>query len=112
MEIIMSENNIDEFLPEIDEEMTVSITLEDDTTVVCSVVTIFEVNGKDYIAVVPIDEEGNAASDDAWIYGYKENPDDPNEEPELIYIDDEEEYEAACDKFEEYLDTIEFNEMN
>ena len=99
------DNNFDK---ELDEEMTVSLDLDDGTTVVCSIVTIFEVNGKDYIALMPLDEEGNAASDEVWIYGYKENEEDPNEEPELIYIDDEDEYEAAADKFDEYLDSLDF----
>lgn len=107
----MSDNFNEEFKQELDEEMTVSIDLEDGTTVVCSIVTIFEMDGKDYIALMPLDEEGNANGEEVWIYGYKENPDDPNEEPELIYIDDEEEYEAAADKFDEYLDTLEFEDQ-
>ena len=102
------DNNFDK---ELDEEMTVSLDLDDGTTVVCSIVTIFEVEGKDYIALMPLDEEGNAASDEVWIYGYKENEEDPNEEPELIYIDDEDEYEAAADKFDEYLDSLDFEDQ-
>ena len=49
-------------------------------------------NDKDYIALMPLDEEGNADSDEVWIYGYKENEEDPNEEPELIYIEDEDSF--------------------
>lgn len=106
----MSDNFDEEFEQELDEEMTVSLELEEGT-VVCSIVTIFEMNGKDYIALMPLDEEGNAKGEKVWIYGYKENPDDPNEEPELIYIDDDEEYEAASDKFDEYLDSLEFEDQ-
>ncbi len=106
----MSDNFDEEFEQELDEEMTVSLELEEGT-VVCSIVTIFEMNGKDYIALMPLDEEGNAKGEEVWIYGYKENPDDPNEEPELIYIDDDEEYEAASDKFDEYLDSLEFEDQ-
>ena len=102
------DNNFDK---ELDEEMTVSLDLDDGTTVVCSIVTIFEMNDKDYIALMPLDEEGNADSDEVWIYGYKENEKDPNEEPELIYIEDEEEYEAAADKFDEYLDSLDFEDQ-
>lgn len=46
-----------------------------------------------------------------WFYGYSENPDDPNEEPELTYIEDDEEYEAVADAFDEYLDSVEFDEL-
>lgn len=106
----MSDINIDEFENELDEEMTVTLEL-DDGPVVCSIVTILEANGKEYIALMPLDDEGNAASEDVWIYGYKENPDDPNAEPELIYIEDDEEYEMAADKFDEYLDEQEFEDQ-
>lgn len=107
----MSELNREDFEQEMDEEMTVSLDLDDGTTVVCSILTILTVNDKDYIALQPLDEEGNAASDDVWFYGYKENPDDPNEEPELIYIESDEELENVYDKFDEYLDELEFEDQ-
>jgi len=107
----MSEIRPEDFEKEMDEEMTVSLDLDDGTTVVCSILTILTVDGKDYIALQPLDEEGNAATDDVWFYGYKENPDDPNEEPELIYIDSDDELEAVYDKFDEYLDELEFEDQ-
>lgn len=107
----MSELNREDFEQEMDEEMTVSLDLDDGTTVVCSILTILTVDDKDYIALQPLDEEGNAASDDVWFYGYKENPDDPNEEPELIYIESDEELENVYDKFDEYLDELEFEDQ-
>lgn len=94
-----------------DEEMTVDITLDNDEVVTCAVISIFEANGKDYIALLPLDEDGNNEDGEVWIYGYKENPSDPNEEPELFYIDDDAEYEAAADAFDEYLDSQEFDEL-
>ena len=57
-----------------------------------------------------IQDEKDGQSGEVWIYGYSENPDDPDEEPELRYIDDEDEYEAAADAFDEYLDDLEFEE--
>ena len=96
---------------EVDEEMTVDITLENDEVVTCAVITILEVEGKDYIVLLPLDEEGNNDDGEVWFYGYKENPDDPNEEPELIYIEDDDEYEAVADAFDEYLDSSEFDEL-
>ncbi|MBE5852469.1 MAG: DUF1292 domain-containing protein [Lachnospiraceae bacterium] len=93
-----------------DEEMTVELTL-DDGNVTCAVVTIFSVEANDYIALLPLDEKGENHDGCVWIYGYSENPDDPNEEPELRYIDDDDEYERASDAFDEYLDNSEFDEM-
>ena len=92
------------------EEMTVDLELEEGT-VTCSVVTIFTAGGKDYIALLPLDKNNDSADGSVWIYGYSENPDDPNEEPELRYIEDDEEYEQAADAFDEFLDKSEFDEM-
>ena len=95
----------------VDEEMTVDITLENDEVVTCAVITILEVDGKDYIVLLPLDENGNNDDGEVWFYGYSENPDNPNEEPELSYIEDDEEYEAVADAFDEYLDSCEFDEI-
>ncbi|MCR4929996.1 MAG: DUF1292 domain-containing protein [Lachnospiraceae bacterium] len=94
-----------------DEEMSVTIDLDDGTSVECTIITILEVNGKEYIALLPMVDEDDDLYGDVWLYGYKENPDDPNEEPELIHIDDDDEYEAVADAFDEYLDTQEFDEI-
>ena len=78
-----------------DEEMTVELELDDGTMVNCAVITILTEN-----------EDG-----EVWFYRYSENPDDPNEEPVLDYIDDDDEYEKVSDAFDEYLDNCEFDEM-
>lgn len=93
-----------------EEEMTVDLEL-DEGTVTCSVVTIFSIGDKDYIALMPISENEDEEDGSVWIYGYRENPDDPNAEPELRYIEDDEEYEQASDAFDEYLDNCEFDEV-
>lgn len=94
-----------------DEEMTVEITLDNDEVVTCAIITILEVEGKDYIVLLPLDEDGNNDDGEVWFYGYSENPDDPNEEPALEYIEDDEEYERVADAFDEYLDSCEFDEL-
>ena len=93
------------------EEMTLTLNLEDGTDVECAVLTILTVEGKDYIVVLPLDENGENSDGEVWFYRYSENPNDPNEEPELGYIDDDEEYEAVADAFDEYLDQCEFDEI-
>ena len=80
------------------EEMIVTLDL-DDGSVDCAVVTIITVEDKDYIALMPLDENGENEDGEVWFYGYKENPDDPNEEPELIYIEDDAEYEKVEEAF-------------
>lgn len=94
-----------------DEEMTVELELEDGTTVNCAIVTILTVENKDYIALLPLNEDGINEEGEVWFYRYSENPDDPNEEPDLDYIDDDDEYDKVADAFDEYLDKCEFDEL-
>ena len=107
----MNKNNSFETLENTEEEMTVMLSL-DDGEVECAIVTILEVDKKEYIALLPLDEDGNGNADgEVWFYRYSENPNDPNEEPVLDYIDDDEEYENVCDAFDEFLDNNEFDEI-
>ena len=94
-----------------DEEMTVELELEDGTLVTCAIITILTVQGNDYIVLLPLDEDGENEDGEVWFYGYSENPDDPNEEPELKFIESDEEYEMVADAFDEYLDNCEFDEI-
>lgn len=93
------------------EEMTVELELEDGSVVNCAVITILTVEKKDYIVLLPLDENGDNADGEVWFYSYSENPEDPNEEPELGFIEDDEEYERVVDAFDEYLDNCEFDEL-
>ncbi len=101
----MSNNNYAE------EEMTVELELDDGQKVTCAVITILTVAEKDYIILLPLDESGENQDGEVWIYGYKEDETNPNAEPELIYIDNDEEYDAVADAFDEYLDSQEFDEL-
>lgn len=94
-----------------DEEMTVTLDLEDGSSVECAIVTILTVNNQDYIVLLPLDENGENEDGEVWFYRYSENENDPNEEPVLDYIDDDDEYEAFADAFDEFLDTQEFDEI-
>lgn len=94
-----------------DEEMTVELDLEDGTHVVCAIVTILENQGKDYIVLLPLDENGENEDGEVWFYRYFEDKNDVNAEPQLEYIEDDDEYEAVADAFDEYLDNVEFDEF-
>ena len=94
-----------------DEEMTVTLDLEDGSSVECAIVTILTVNNQDYIVLLPLDENGENEDGEVWFYRYSENENDPNAEPVLDYIDDDNEYEAVADAFDEFLDTQEFDEI-
>lgn len=94
-----------------DEEMTVTLDLDDGSSVTCAIVTILTVSKRDYIVLLPLEEDGENHDGTVWFYRYSENEADPNEEPVLEYIDDDEEYDMVADAFDEYLDTAEFDEI-
>ena len=94
-----------------DEEMTVELELDDGQKVNCAVITILTVDQKDYIALLPLDENGDNEDGEVWFYQYEEDENNPDEEPKLTYIDNDEEYENVADAFDEYLDNVEFDEI-
>lgn len=94
-----------------DEEMTVELELDNGKTVNCAVITILTVDKKDYIVLLPLDENGNNEDGEVWFYRYEEDESNPNAEPSLSYIDNDDEYVNVSDAFDEYLDTVEFDEI-
>ena len=90
-----------------EEEMTVTLTLDDGSELECVVLTIFEAGDKEYIALLPLD--GQEAEDgEVYLYRYSE---DENGTPDLENIVSDEEYEIVADAFDELLDTEEFDEL-
>ena len=70
--------------------------------------TIFSAGTHEYIALLPLDENGDANENgDVFLYRYEEIDGEPN----LSNIEDDDEYEAAADAFDEWLDEQEFNEL-
>ena len=93
-----------------EDDMTVELTLDDNSVVTCSVITILTVDQKDYIALLPQNQqEGNEG--EVWFYGYSEDPLNEDAEPVLSFIEDDSVYEAVADAFDEFLDQCEFDEM-
>ena len=91
-----------------DDEMFVTLDLDDGTQVECEILTIFEVNKQDYIALLPLSEDSDEDGEEVYIYRYSEDSDG---NPSLDNIEDDEEYEAVADRFDELLDEAEFDEM-
>lgn len=98
--------NVDNSVDEREEEMTVTLTLEDDREIECAVLTIFEADGKDYIALLPLDDV-EADEGEVYLYRYSE----VDGQPELENIESDEEYEIVADAFDEFLDEQEYDEL-
>ena len=92
-----------------DEYMTVELTLDNDEVDECAILTLFEASGKEYIALLPLNENGETEDGDVYLYRYIENE---SGEPELENIEDDDEYEIAADAFDEWMDTQEFEELD
>ncbi len=86
--------------PELEEEPEI-ITLEfdDDTTVDCEIMGVFDFNDKDYIALIPDD-----GSDDVYIYAYQEYDDGTFE---LMDIEDDALFAQVAKEFDEIMDAQE-----
>lgn len=94
-----------------DEIEDIRVTLDlDEGEVECKILTIFEVNKQDYIALMPLNPDGS----------------DPDEGTVYLYLlmrrmrmafhrstasSDDDEYEAAADRFDEMLDDDYFNAL-
>lgn len=90
-----------------DDEMYVTLSLEDGTEAECVVVTILEAAGRDYIVLLPM--EGQEADEgEVFLYRYAEDKDG---NPSLSNIEDDEEYEIVADAFDEWLDEQEYDEI-
>ena len=90
-----------------DDEVTVTLTLDDDSELECRVVCIFPADDPAYIALLPITGP-DAEKGEVYLYKYIVSEDG---EPELQNITDDDEYERASDAFDEYLDNAEFDEL-
>ena len=86
---------------------TVTLTLEDDSELECAVISIFPAKDNKYIALLPLDENGENHDGEVYLYRYFEE----NGNPQLANIEDDEEYEIASDAFDEMLDNAEFDEL-
>lgn len=89
------------------EEMTVTLTLDDGKELECVVLTIFPAGDKEYIALLPLEDE-EAEDGEVYLYRYTEDEDG---QPNLENIEDDDEYEIVADAFDELLDEQEYDEI-
>lgn len=87
-------------------DITVTVNMDDGSVVECAILTIYEAGGKDYIALLPLTEEGETDSSEVYLYRYTTT----NAGPTLENIEDDEEYEIAADRFDEMLDELQYEE--
>ena len=90
--------------------LTVTLTLENDEELECAVLTIFESDGREYIALLPLDENGD--SDDGQVYLYRFIDNGEDEEPGLENILEDEEFERVSEAFNDWMEEQEFGDID
>ena len=84
---------------------TISIEIDDRHVIEYGVLAIFSVNEEDeYIAVVPLTDDGKVADADVQIFGYEESEDE--DDFDVYEISDPEEYQIASRSFNDILKSL------
>ena len=92
------------------ETLTVTLTLDNDEELECAVLTIFETEGREYIALLPLYEEGN--SDDGQVYLYRFINNGEDAEPDLENIEDDAEFDRVSETFNEWMEEQDFGDID
>ncbi len=85
------------------EDMFLTVELDEGGTETFQIMKIFEVDGQDYIAVCPLEDEET-------IYFYRHFEDEDGN-PSVDNIESDEEFEAVIDMFDQILDDEDFDDM-
>lgn len=92
------------------ESLTVTLTLENNEELECAVLNIFEADEKEYIALLPLDENGDNTDGQIYLYRFIDNGEE--EEPGLENIEEDEEFDRISAIFNEWLDTQDFGDID
>lgn len=88
----MADEKITEGASSVEEADFITLQFDGGEDIECEILGIFDVEDKEYIALLPDDD-----SEDVYIYRYNELPDD---EFELLDIEDDEEFEKVSKEFD------------
>ena len=92
------------------ESLTVTLKLENNEELECAVLNIFEADEKEYIALLPLDENGDNTDGQIYLYRFIDNGEE--EEPGLENIEEDEEFDRVSAIFNEWLDTQDFGDID
>lgn len=96
---------------ELDDDVMVTVQLDDGREIECEILTIFEAGGREYIALEPVEEMLKDDDEDEEIFLYRFHEDEDGNAT-LENIQSDEEYEIVSDRFDELLDEAMFDELN
>lgn len=84
-----------------DGHRTITLTMEDDTEVECAILTVYPVDNKEYIALLPLDENGQNETGEVFLYAFSRTQEG---QPMLENIEDDDEYAKAAEAFDIILE--------
>lgn len=101
-----SDNNNNGLFSSEDFDATVTLTLDNNEELECAIISIFDVEDREYIALLPL--SGKDAEDgEVYLYRYEE----VNGKPDLSNIETDDEFERVSEAFDEVLDAAEYEEL-
>lgn len=77
-----------------------TLTLEDGSEIECAIIGVFDVEEKEYIALIPVNDIESEGGE-VYLYGFKELEDG---QPDLSTIESDEEYEKVATEFDKLMD--------
>lgn len=92
------------------ESLTVTLTLDNNEELECAVLTIFEADNQQYIALLPLDENGDNTDGQIFLYRFIDNGED--QEPGLENIEEDDEFDRVSAVFNEWLDEQDFGDID
>ena len=87
---------------------TITLTMDDDKEVECAILTVFPVDEKEYIALLPLDENGQNQDGEVYLYTFARTEDG---DPMLANIEEIDDYNRAADAFHTILENARREEM-
>lgn len=102
----MSENKEKDAIFTEDQD-TVTLTLDDGRVIECVVLGIFEAGSREYVALLP-EEERESEEGTVFLYRYVE---DENGEAGVEFIDSDEEYKTASNRFNELINSYGYEDV-
>ena len=79
---------------------TVTLYLDNDETIECQILCVLDVNEQQYIALLPLDENGQNQSGEVYLYTFARTE---SGDPMLSNIESDEEYAKAAVAFDTVL---------
>ena len=89
------------------DQATVTLTLDNGEVLECAILTIYPAGDNQYIALLPLDENGQNEDGEVFVYRYRE----VDGAPTLENFEDDDEYEIAADAFDEYMDSLDIDDI-